>query len=593
MGIINSPNMNLPVPTVGTEPGPQFAQDVNNSLNIVDSHTHAPGSGVPITPDAMNINTTLSFNGNFAIDMAGITLTAQSMTPSINTIYQSGVDLFFVDGLGNNIQITANGGIAGTPGSISNLTPPASASYVSGSSKFVWQSNTNIAADMDFGAAIMRNTSPNSTFAMTLQPPASLAADYTLTLPIPPASGPSTSPAFMTMASTGTMSTSIPVSKGITASNIADGTITTTQISPTAGILGSQLSATADILLGQLDSAVLQWNSATFTVPYLTFTLSTTHSVTAGAVYSNSNNSQTFTAVNTIVTGVSILMSCTTGAAPPPTGTLTKVSGTGDASLTYTSFVATSNDSFTVPTNVNLLYIEACGGGGGGGVGATGGGGANGGGGAGGAGNLLQLKPMPVTPAQVLNITIGAGGAGANLTTSVGATGGTTIIDTMHFIGAQGGFPGAYNGSSTVSIQGRGGLGRNSGVSSIGSTSTSSGNGGNNSSATTAHTNSSNDATLYTFGPNSLASSVGSAGGNSDDFTGGSAGTNSPSLGGGGGGGGASDFSNGANGQNGNSTAAAANAGVAAGGGGGSGDAGGIGGAGGRGQLTIYWLGHP
>ena len=186
MAIILSPNMNLPVPTVGTEPGPQYAQDVNNSLTLVDSHDHSPGSGVPITPSGININSVLSFNGNGLSNVALIGLTAQSMTPGVSTIYESGVDLYFVDALGNNIQITANGGIAGSPGSISNLTPPASAAYVAGSTKFVWQSDANIAANMDFGAAIMRNLSPNSTYALTLQPPAVLGANYSLTLPLTP-----------------------------------------------------------------------------------------------------------------------------------------------------------------------------------------------------------------------------------------------------------------------------------------------------------------------------------------------------------------------------------------------------------------------
>lgn len=242
--------MNLPIPAVGTEAGPQYAIDVNNSLNTIDQHNHSPGSGVQITPNGMNINTALTFNGNLATHLAGLTLLAQTSMPANNTVYENGVDLYYVDGIGNNIRITESGGVAGSPGSISNLTSPASASYVTGSQEFVWQSNTNIAANMDFGSAIMRNLTPNSTFALTLQPPATLSSNFTLTLPSIPGST-----SFLTLDTSGIISGSVPVSQGITASNIANGTITTTQIASAANITGSQLAANAGIQGTQLAAA--------------------------------------------------------------------------------------------------------------------------------------------------------------------------------------------------------------------------------------------------------------------------------------------------------------------------------------------------
>lgn len=227
MSVLISPNMNLPVPSVGTEPGPDYAADVNACMTLIDQHTHAPGSGVPISPDGMNINADLSFNGQFAIDVAGVGFTAQGGIPSNGTIYMSGVDLFFVDDAGNNVRLTQSGAVAGTPGSISNLVSPASASYVALSSTFVWQSNTNIAANMDFGAAIMRNLSPNSTFALTLRPPAALSSNFTLTLPNIPGST-----SFLTLDTSGNITGSIATSGGITASNIAAGTQIPVVIAP-------------------------------------------------------------------------------------------------------------------------------------------------------------------------------------------------------------------------------------------------------------------------------------------------------------------------------------------------------------------------
>lgn len=189
MGFTLSPNMFLRIPGVGTEQGPDYAIDINfDLLSVLDAHDHSPGRGVAITPAGLNINSTLSINNNFITDIAGLTLFAQSATPAVNTIYQLGLDLYFVDGVGNNVRITQSGGVAGTPGSITNLTPPASVNYVAGSQTFIFQSNTNIAANLDAGALYLRNLTPNSTYAVRLEPPAGLVADYTITLPITPAS---------------------------------------------------------------------------------------------------------------------------------------------------------------------------------------------------------------------------------------------------------------------------------------------------------------------------------------------------------------------------------------------------------------------
>lgn len=258
MSFTLSPNMNLPVPTVGNEPGPNYAVDVNSSLSLVDSHDHSPGKGVQITPNGLNINSALSMQNNFLTQNAGVTFSAQSSTPALNTIYEAGVDLFYVDGNGNNIRITQSGGIAGSPGSISNLTPPASASYVSGLSTFVWESGTSIAANMDFGAAILRNLSPNSTFGLTLQPPASLASNYTITLPTLPGSL-----SFLSIDNSGNMSASPSQSGGLTGGMIAAGTITGSNIAATtidaskivlATLTTAQMSATAGIIPSQTDS---------------------------------------------------------------------------------------------------------------------------------------------------------------------------------------------------------------------------------------------------------------------------------------------------------------------------------------------------
>lgn len=192
-----SPNMLLPIPGVSLTDGPQWASDLDACLTLVDQHNHSADSGVQITPNGLNINSDLTITNNNLTFVRSLRLSPQG-TPlngvaDLGCVYESGVDLWYNDGSGNQIQITQGGGIAGSPGSISNLTSPASASYVALSGAFVWQQAANTSADMDFGSAIMRNDTANSK-ALTLAPPAAMGADYGLVLPSIPAS---TAPLFL------------------------------------------------------------------------------------------------------------------------------------------------------------------------------------------------------------------------------------------------------------------------------------------------------------------------------------------------------------------------------------------------------------
>jgi microcystin-dependent protein len=203
MGFNLSPDMNLPIPQVGNENGPQYAIDVNNCFNIVDAHNHTPGSGVQITPPAMDISSDLTFQDNRATLLYSLTFTSQTaplpaVTPDLNALYVSQNDLYFNDGVGNQIRITQNGGIIGSPGTITGLTAPASASYVSANSTFVWQSNVNTPAGMDGGPVTIRNITANS-YGTTIFANSGIGADYDITL----AAAPPSVPSFVTMDSSG------------------------------------------------------------------------------------------------------------------------------------------------------------------------------------------------------------------------------------------------------------------------------------------------------------------------------------------------------------------------------------------------------
>lgn len=221
--------MQLIIPGVGTEQGPDYAFDINASLTLIDQHNHSAGSGVAITPNGLNISSDLSFISNNAIDVRSMRFTPQTSTLALPTdlgcVYESGVDLYYNDGSGNQIRLTQGGSIVGTAGSITGLpSGTASASYSSGT--FVWQAATSTPANMDFASAILRNNVANSK-GLTLSPPNAMATDYSLSLPSIPAAT-----QFVSIDTSGNISGYVNIAGGLTTTNLASN----------ANILGSQLA---------------------------------------------------------------------------------------------------------------------------------------------------------------------------------------------------------------------------------------------------------------------------------------------------------------------------------------------------------------
>lgn len=215
MPLTLSPNMSLPIPSVGLEAGPEYADDINNSLSLIDSHNHAAGQGVQIDPTGININADLPLNSNNLTEIRTLRLESQNAALSLPTdlgcLYEVDDDLYFNDGLGNQIRLTQNGTIAAAAGNIANLVAPASASFVDLTDTFIWQSGTNIAANMDMGSIILRKLTASSP-GITIAPPVALASDYTVTMM---AAAPAAT-AFLAMDSSGNISAPANTTGGIT-----------------------------------------------------------------------------------------------------------------------------------------------------------------------------------------------------------------------------------------------------------------------------------------------------------------------------------------------------------------------------------------
>lgn len=185
---ISSPNMNLPVPVPGVDPGPDYANNLNQCLNTIDGHTHAPGSGVQVTPLGLNINTNLPFQNHDATGISGVTFSAPASSALLTRLYtamQSGggiIDLFFNDAAGNVIPLT-KGGIVN---SVASSIPGES--YAGGTFTWVQGAGSTTPANFDIGSVTIRPNVAMTTFGVVLSPPAAIASQYTLALPPLPSS---------------------------------------------------------------------------------------------------------------------------------------------------------------------------------------------------------------------------------------------------------------------------------------------------------------------------------------------------------------------------------------------------------------------
>jgi len=183
-----SPYMSLVLPIPGIETGPQYAIEIDAAFTTVDSHTHIPGQGLPVPTLGLNINADLTINGFNLINIRSSRYTSQAsplaLSSDLNAVYVSGGNLFFNDGLGNQIQMTILGAVnTSGSGNISGMgATTASAVYTNINHTFSFFSNTNTPAFFNVGPlSISTNTaSPN---AVTLTTSGTIPAPYTLTFP--------------------------------------------------------------------------------------------------------------------------------------------------------------------------------------------------------------------------------------------------------------------------------------------------------------------------------------------------------------------------------------------------------------------------
>lgn len=105
-----TPNMSIPLATPGVDVGPGWATTLNAALTQIDSHDHAT-IGTPISTGSLNINATLTCNGNELTSVGLAVLTAQTVSAlpdATLSLGSDGTDLWYA-GTSAQVQLTQLG----------------------------------------------------------------------------------------------------------------------------------------------------------------------------------------------------------------------------------------------------------------------------------------------------------------------------------------------------------------------------------------------------------------------------------------------------------------------------------------------------
>lgn len=128
-----TPNMNLVLPDVSVTAGPQWATLLNAAYSLIDSHDHSSGKGVQITPAGLNISSDLTFGNNNATNFRTTRFTNNGSftigSSDRTALYALNNELYYVDGAGNNVQLTLNGAVD-VSGAISALSIKDTAFFI-------------------------------------------------------------------------------------------------------------------------------------------------------------------------------------------------------------------------------------------------------------------------------------------------------------------------------------------------------------------------------------------------------------------------------------------------------------------------------
>lgn len=185
-----TPNMGLILPTPTVTPGPLYASQEVTAFESIDAHDHTAGKGVPVPVSGLNINADFPFGAFNAVGARSYRtedqVAAIGLGTDLHCLYSVNGDMYWNNGLGQQIQITAGGGLNATSiGGIGGdyATSPASVFYTQLSALFTFWQNTNQAAKIECGPLTIHTLTVGGN-GVTLSAPVGLSADYGITFPL-------------------------------------------------------------------------------------------------------------------------------------------------------------------------------------------------------------------------------------------------------------------------------------------------------------------------------------------------------------------------------------------------------------------------
>lgn len=211
--------MNLVLPTIAVDTGLAWEQAMNTNSAVIDQHNHSIGSGSQIGSGGVLVASDFAFNNNNAISLKSVRFQQQTVAlagaSDLSCLYATtgAGDLYYNDGSGNQVRITSGGLVNATASGISSGT--ATASFVA--SVLVVNSASNTPANVQCASILIGNTGVSGSKYVTLNPQPAMGANYSLTLPSVQAST-----GFMVLDTSGNMGASIPITAGLTGTNMAN-----------------------------------------------------------------------------------------------------------------------------------------------------------------------------------------------------------------------------------------------------------------------------------------------------------------------------------------------------------------------------------
>lgn len=245
-----SPFMLLVLPVPGVEVGPLWASELVTALGLlVDAHDHSTDKGVKVTPAGLDINNDLPFAGNAASGLRAVLFDTQTAeVTDTSSLYFLDNELFVVDAVGNQVQVTKDGALDfdfASVGAITGMVNGAAVTYVDGSKTFAFtQSVAGKLAGLIAGDLTFSDESVNNGQGVRLRAPAGLVATYTLTFP---AALPSSTSKVPVVGTTGTMTFSDALSL---ASVTLSGALTAV-----TGVFSGAISGASAAIVGAVTAA--------------------------------------------------------------------------------------------------------------------------------------------------------------------------------------------------------------------------------------------------------------------------------------------------------------------------------------------------